>query len=141
VIKACDDPNLTWPEMIELGIEASLKFLAAEPAFARMCIVDMFSAGPAALERYLSAVRMIASFVDAGRTMLEGREDVPESIANMVVGGAAVVIRAEIVDERTEMLPEVGPDLLYAILVSYMDKEEALERSERYAERLGFVTS
>ena len=127
--------------MIELGIEASLKFLAAEPAFARMCIVDMFSAGPAALERYLSAVRMIASFVDAGRTMLEGREDVPESIANMVVGGAAVVIRAEIVDERTEMLPEVGPDLLYATLVSYMDKEEALERSERYAERLGFVTS
>ena len=33
VIKACDDPNLTWPEMIELGIEASMKFLAAEPAF------------------------------------------------------------------------------------------------------------
>ena len=58
VIKACDDPNLTWPEMIELGIEASLRFLAAEPAFARMCIVDMFSAGPAALERYRSPVGM-----------------------------------------------------------------------------------
>ena len=54
---------------------------------------------------------------------------------------AAVVIRAEIVDERTEMLPEVGPDLLYSILVFYMDRDEALERSERYAERLGFVTS
>ena len=141
VIKACDDPELTWPEMIELGIEASLKFLAAEPAFARMCIVDMFSAGPAALERYLSAVRMISAFVDSGRTMMPGREEVPESIASMVVGGAAVVMRAEIVDERTEMLPEVGPDLLYAILVSYMDRDEALERSERYAERLGFVTS
>jgi len=141
VIKACDDPNLTWPEMIELGIEASLKFLAAEPAFARMCIVDMFSAGPAALERYLSAVRMIATFVDAGRTMMPDRKDVPESIANMVVGGAAVVIRAEIVDERTELLPEVGPDLLYSILVFYMEKEDALERSERYAERLGFVTT
>ena len=106
-----------------------------------MCIVDMFSAGPAALERYLSAVLMISAFVDSGRTMMPGREEVPESIASMVVGGAAVVIRAEIVDERTEMLPEVGPDLLYAILVSYMDRDEALERSERYAERLGFVTS
>ena len=141
LIAACNDPDLTWPEMIELGIEASMRFLAAEPAFARMCIVDMFSAGPAALERYLSAVRMIASFVDSGRNMMRGREDVPESIASMVVGGAAVVIRAEIVDERTELLPEVGPDLLYAILVSYIEQDEALERSERYAERLGFATA
>ena len=141
VIKACDAPDLTWPEMIELGIEASMKFLAAEPAFARMCIVDMFSAGPAALERYLSAVRMIASFVDAGRSMMPDREDVPASIAEMVVGGAAVVIRGEIVDERAEMLPEVGPGLLYAILVPYTEQDQALERSERYAERLGFATT
>lgn len=141
LINACKDPELAWPEMIERGVETCLRFLAAEPAFARMCIVDMFSAGPAALERYLSAVRMIATFVDGGRTMMPDREEVPESVAGMVIGGAAVVIRAEIVDERTEMLPEVGPDLLYAILVPYMEKEEALERSERYAERLGLVTS
>jgi AcrR family transcriptional regulator len=134
VIKACQDPALTWPEQIELGIEAALDFLAAEPAFARMCIVDMFSAGPSALERYLSAVRLIANFVDGGR-MQPGREEVPKSIATMSVNGAAVVIRAEIVDERTHYLPEVGPDLLFSLLVPYLDREEALERSERYAER------
>ncbi len=136
VIKACQDPELTWPEQIELGIEASLDFLAAEPAFARMCIVDMFSAGPSALERYLSAVRLIAAFVDGGRTQMPDREDVPESIATMAVSGAAVVIRAEIVTERTQELPRVGPDLLYSLLVPYMDREEALDRSERYGERL-----
>jgi AcrR family transcriptional regulator len=136
VIKACADPDLTWPEQIELGIEAALGFLAAEPAFARMCIVDMFSAGPSALERYLSAVRLIANFVDGGRTQNADREDVPKSIATMLVSGAAVVIRAEIVSERTQHLPEVGPDLLFSLLVPYMDREEALIRSERYAERL-----
>jgi AcrR family transcriptional regulator len=135
VIKACQDPALTWPEQIELGIEAALDFLAAEPAFARMCIVDMFSAGPSALERYLSAVRLIATFVDGGRTQMPGREEVPRSIATMSVSGAAVVIRAEIVDERTEYLPEVGPDILFSLLVPYLDREEALARSERYAER------
>jgi AcrR family transcriptional regulator len=135
VIKACEDPALTWPEQIELGIEAALDFLAAEPAFARMCIVDMFSAGPSALERYLSAVRLIANFVDGGRTLMPGREEVPKSISTMSVSGAAVVIRAEIVDERTQYLPEVGPDILFSLLVPYMDREEALERSERYAER------
>lgn len=135
VIKACQGPELTWPEQIELGIEAALDFLAAEPAFARMCIVDMFSAGPSALERYLSAVRLIANFVDGGRTQMPGREEVPKSIATMSVSGAAVVIRAEIVDERTKYLPEVGPDILFSLLVPYMDREEALQRSERYAQR------
>lgn len=141
VIRACDSPGLTWPEIIERGTEASLRFLAAEPAFARMCIVDVFSAGPAALERYLSAVRMIASFVDGGRTMMPNRKDVPESVASMLVGGAVVVIRSEIVDERTEFLPEIGPDILYSTLIPFTEKEEALERSERYADRLQSVSS
>ena len=136
VRKACQGPGLTWPEQIELGVEASLSFLAAEPAFARMCIVDMFSAGPSALERYLSAIRLIAAFVDVGRTGMPGREEVPESVAGMVVGGAAVVIRAEIVDERTQYLPDVGPDILYSLLVPFMEQDEALGRSEKYAERL-----
>jgi len=136
VIKACRDPALTWPEQIELGLEASLDFLAAEPSFARMCIVDMFSAGPAALERYLSAVRLISAFVDSGRSRMPDREGVPKSIGTMAVSGAAVVIRAEIVADRTQEVPRVGPDILYTLLVPYMDREEALDRSERYGERL-----
>ena len=141
VIKACQAPELTWPEQIELGIEASLDFMAAEPAFARMCIVDMFSAGPSALERYLSAVRLIAAFVDGGRQLMPGREDVPASFGTMAVSGAAVVIRAEIVADRTQELPQVGPDILYCLLVPYMDREEAMERTERYAERLAARSS
>lgn len=137
VIRACQDPELTWPEQIEIGIETSLNFLAAEPAFARMCIVDMFSAGPAALERYLSALRLISAFVDTARQRMPGAEDVPVSVSGMVIGGAAVVIRGEIVDERTELLPSVGPDILYAILAQYMDQDEALERTGRYAARIG----
>lgn len=136
VIRACQDPALTWPEQIEIGIETSLKFLAAEPAFARMCIVDMFSAGPAALERYLSALRLISAFVDTARQRMPGNSEVPSSVSGMVIGGVAVVIRGEIVDERTELLPSVGPDILYAILVQYMDQDEALTRATAYAERL-----
>lgn len=139
VIRACQDPELTWAEQIEIGIDTSLGFLAAEPAFARMCIVDMFSAGPEALERYLSAIRLIATFVDDARNQLPDTGEVPESVAGMVVGGAAVVIRGEIVDERTEFLPSVGPDLLYAILSPYLDHSEALERAERSAARLAEI--
>lgn len=136
VIRACQAPELTWPDQIEIGIETSLNFLAAEPAFARMCIVDMFSAGQAALERYLSALRLIAAFVDTARQRVPGAEEVPESVSGMVIGGAAVVIRGEIVDERTGRLPEVGPDLVYGILSQYMPQEQALERAASYASRI-----
>ena len=136
VIKACQAPGLTWPEQIELGIEACLRFLAAEPAFARMCIVDMFSAGPSALERYLSAIRMIASFVDGGRSQMPDRQEVPPAASTMAVSGAAVALRAPSGAERTEYLPNVGPDLLYSILVPYMEQDEALRRSQAFAERM-----
>ncbi|MCO5314690.1 MAG: TetR/AcrR family transcriptional regulator [Solirubrobacterales bacterium] len=137
VIRACSDRGLTWTEQVEIGIETSLNFLAAEPAFARMCIVDMFSAGQSALDRYLSALRLISGFIDTGRQRMPGNEDVPPSVAGMVVGGAAVVIRGEIVDERTELLPAVGPDLLYGILAHYVDQDEALAQAESYASRIG----
>ena len=68
--------------------------------------------------------------------MKDDGEEAPASIAGMLVGGAAVVIRAGIVEDRTGRLPEVGPDLVYSILVSYMDRDEALTRSERYADRV-----
>lgn len=136
VIRAGRDPAMDWPDQIETGVETCLGFFAAEPAFARMCIIDMFSAGDSALARYRSAVRMLSAFVDRGRRGMENGEEVPASVAGMIVGGAAVVIRAEIVADRTEMLPEVGPDLVYSILAAYMDRDEALRRTERYAEEV-----
>ena len=136
VIRAARGPDLDWPDQIEAGVETCLAFFADEPAFARMCIIDMFSAGDSALARYRSAVRMLSAFVDRGRKIVDDGGEVPASVAGMLVGGAAVVIRAGIVEDRTERLPEVGPDLVYSILVSYMDRDEALTRSERYAERV-----
>ncbi len=136
VIRAGRDPSMEWPDQIEAGVETCLGFFAAEPAFARMCIIDMFSAGDSALARYRSAVRMLSAFVDRGRRGMADGEEVPASVAGMVVGGAAVVIRAEIVADRTGHLPEVGPDLLYSILACYMDQDEALRRTRRYADQV-----
>jgi AcrR family transcriptional regulator len=39
VIDAYEQPELAWPKRVEAALEALLSFLAAEPAFARMCIV------------------------------------------------------------------------------------------------------
>src|SRR5215467_6711877 len=41
-----------WEDRLAAGLGAFLKYVAAEPALARTCIVEALSAGPAAQERY-----------------------------------------------------------------------------------------
>jgi hypothetical protein len=107
--------------------------MRSEPDFARMCIVDVFSAGPAALERYLSAIRVMATFINMNRDRSGSRGEIPDEIANYLISGAVVVIRSKVVDGDTELLPAIGPDIIYGVLCPYVGQDEALERAERYA--------
>lgn len=136
LVGICQDSDAAWADQLELGIERSLSFFAGEPAFARMCIVDLYSAGPPALARYHSALRFIAAFIDTARRRVPGAEEVPAEVAGMMAGGAAVVVRGEIVDGRTGTLLSVGPDILHVILAQYMDLDEAMTRSAKFRERL-----
>jgi hypothetical protein len=103
-----------------------LAFMAAEPAFARMCMVEPLAAGPTALERYLSAVNLISTMLDEGRREGDRIERAPASLAKGIVSGAAEVIRAQILAGRTERLPELLPELLYVALAPYLGRREAL---------------
>jgi AcrR family transcriptional regulator len=129
VIDAYKQPELAWPKRVEAALDALLSFLAAEPAFARMCIVEVVAAGPRALERYMSAVRLLANLLGDGRGACAGHEEVPASTAVAVIQGSALVIRDQILAGRTEQLTKLLPDLLYAALVPYLGQEEALRSS------------
>ncbi len=41
-----------WPHAVKAGIGAMLRFLAAEPNLARLCMVEALVAGPVVVERY-----------------------------------------------------------------------------------------
>lgn len=136
VIRAIRTPGLSWEDQAENGLRAALSFMSSEPHFSRMCIVDVFSAGPAALERYLSAIRVMAAFINQHRDRSGSRGEIPDEIANYLISGAVVVVRSKIVDDDTESLPEVGPDIIYGVLCPYVGQEEALGRAERYAQTI-----
>lgn len=120
------EPEQPWAARARAALESMLAFMAAEPAFARMCMVEPLAAGPAALERYLSAVNLISAMLDEGRREGDRIERAPASLAKGIVSGAAEVIRAQILAGRTERLPELLPDLLYVALAPYLGRREAL---------------
>jgi AcrR family transcriptional regulator len=129
VIPAYERPG-PWPTRVRSAIEALLAFLAAEPAFARMCIVEVLAAGERAIERYDSAVRVLASLLDEGRRQLPNPDEVPATMAGAVIEGGAFLIREQILAGRTEQLKTLLPDISYAALVPYLRQDEALRAAQ-----------
>ena len=115
-----------WRDKVRSGLGEFLRFLAAEPDFARMCIVEVLAAGPSALQRRDGAMRMFTVFFEAGRQEAgEEMPPLPALVSESVVGAIYEVIYSRILRNRTEELPDLLPDMMYIALVPYLGPDEA----------------
>ncbi|HZV72751.1 MAG TPA: TetR/AcrR family transcriptional regulator [Conexibacter sp.] len=126
-----------WPQKVHDGLETFLAYLAAEPAFARMCIVEVVAAGPEARGRRDAAMRVFVDFLEPGRIEAPKGVAVPALAAEIVVGGIYEIIYSRLQRNATDELVEMLPELLYCALVPYIG-HRAAERAVREArERAG----
>ncbi len=96
-----------WLDRTRAGIHAYLRWLAAEPALARVFLIEIAAAGPVALEL---RERMRDRYADRMRE-LQTAGDVPDEIFHAAVAGADdLVVRR--LREGGELL-ELEPALLY----------------------------
>lgn len=71
---------------IEHALEAFLDFLAAEPELARMCVVEVFAAGPRARERRAAVMERLAQLVQHALGELRGDDKLDRLSAQALVG-------------------------------------------------------
>lgn len=71
---------------IEAALEAFLEFLAAEPELARMCVVEVFAAGPRARERRAAVMERLAQLVQHALSELRGDDKLDRLSAQALVG-------------------------------------------------------
>jgi len=116
-----------WPRAVKAGIGAMLRFLAAEPNLARLCMVEALVAGPVVVERYDSAIQSFVPYFQTGR---EGRS--PEVLARLsatteeaLVGGMMSLISRRIIAGKTAELESLLPDLVEFTLTPYLGSDEA----------------
>jgi AcrR family transcriptional regulator len=110
---------------VRAGLEAFLGFLAREPAFARMCIVEAVAAGPDAVSRRNGAMAAFAALIEENAREL-GTPVQPQAItAETIVGGIYEVVYTRIVRGEIRQLPELLPDLTYCALLPYLGIEPA----------------
>jgi AcrR family transcriptional regulator len=124
-IAAAYESEQRWPRRARAGLEALLRTLAEEPALARLALVDIGAAGPAAQRRYRAAVQRLTPLFEEGRDFAPGGRNLPANTSRMAVGGVTGLISDELVAGRAEQLPGLLSDVLFATLVPYIGPDAA----------------
>jgi AcrR family transcriptional regulator len=110
----------SWPRRARAGLTALLEALAEEPEIARLAIVDVGAAGPAAQRRYRAALQRLTPLFEEGRDFAPGGRGLPANTSRMAIGAVAGLISDELAEGRAEYLPNLLSDLLFATLVPYI---------------------
>jgi len=131
------DAQDEWVPALRAGVTALLNALAYDPAVARLCFVDVLAAGPHAAAARNVAMRELEAILELGRGgEATGGADspTPRALGMSMVGGLGEVLYQEIIGGRTEQLPELLPELMYALVLPFEGREAAereLQRSPR----------
>ncbi|TDB76848.1 TetR/AcrR family transcriptional regulator [Micromonospora sp. KC723] len=119
------DAGPQWADAARAALRTLLEVLASVPAFARMALVEIEAAGPAARkerDRLPESFRRFFPADGPGPTLSPSERDL---LVTMVVGGVQATIRAAVAQERTARLPELLPVLTYAVTAPFVGPEAA----------------
>jgi AcrR family transcriptional regulator len=102
----------SWEVKVRALLGEFLRFLASEPAFARMCIVEVLGSGAAGLARRDAAIEAFFPVVDQLPRSQPGSEQWLSSVTPVfVTGGILEVVYAAIRRDETASLPDLEDDL------------------------------
>jgi AcrR family transcriptional regulator len=111
-----------WRRAVRDTQRAMLHFAAEEPEYGRLGAVEMYGAGPRALEQREMVTEGMEGLLQPG---YEVAPDVPP-IAAEAVGGALYALLYDFVKtEGPERLPALVPTFVYVTLAPFLDADDA----------------
>jgi len=129
--------DLDWQERVERGLTAIVERFAADADVGRTAIVEVAAVGAEARRRQWDALGRFAAYLEEGRELVGGRE-LPGNLALMSAGAVSGVIFEELLAGRGGQLPDLLPDLLFALLVPYVGPRAAAGEMRRVAEAAAY---
>jgi AcrR family transcriptional regulator len=112
----------SWPEAIVAISRASLAFLEAEPDFARLLTIDVYSAGGQALETRDRAIESTQHFIESGLRYPELDNPIA---AEAIQSSLYAILSTRVRSEPTKSLTGLAPLAIYMILAPFLGAEEA----------------
>ncbi len=125
-IRAGIGEEKTFEDKISAGFRAFLELLAASPAFAKMCIVEVLAAGPEAIARRARTMEDFTEIFELAAQETLVKENPPSPlIAETIVGGVYETVYRRIARGETAELPRLLPDLTESALLPYVGEARA----------------
>lgn len=124
-VAAAYETEEDWPRRARAGLAELLAALAERPEQARLLLVDVAAAGPAAQRRYRAMTQRLTRFFDEGRDFAPGARGLPANAGRMATGAVLGLVSDELLAGRGERLPSLLSDLLFATLVPYLGPDAA----------------
>lgn len=121
---------VSWPERVKGALRDLLDVLASNEDAARVLFVELLSAEPAALERQRQALELFTSLVEQGRSLAPCDEHLAPQTSEAIVGGIASILHRRALQGEVAQLPALLPDLVYFVLLPFLDQSEAMNAAE-----------
>ena len=110
-----------WPQAVRAACGALFNFLASRPALARLVAVEVYAAGPKALERRIEHLRPLEDLMAEG----EAEGDGPAINTELIGGVIYSLSRRTIAESGTQALPALAPLCAYLALAPFLGPDEA----------------
>jgi AcrR family transcriptional regulator len=124
-VRAAFEGEKTMEGRASAGFNAFLTLLAASPAFAKMCIVEVLAAGPDAIARRARTMEEFTGYFERSAGELLGENAPSPLIAETIVGGVYETVYRRIARGETADLPKLLPDLVESALLPYVGEQAA----------------
>ena len=111
-----------WAQAVRGAFGDLFNFLASRPALARLLMVEVYAAGPAALERRNEALRPLELVLAVGRAR---SPDVPAVASEAISGAIFRLAYRQIQESGTASLPYLAPICTYMTLAPFIGAKGA----------------
>lgn len=128
VVEEACERNTSPEDQVVAGLEALLEFIAEHPAATRMCMVESISATRSSARLYDAGMR---DFVHLLRKSALDSSDLPDTIEESLVGGAAWILQQQIRRGEAERVGELLPELSQFVLSPYLGVGKPREAARR----------
>ena len=125
----------SWPSRVRAGLDALLGTLADDPPMAHILIRTFPSLGGEARRRYQAFTERFVPLLAEGREHSGVAEELPSGVELLAIGAAEAIIFEEVASGRAEQLPELGPSILFSLLVPFLGPISAAAEMEKAQQR------
>lgn len=112
--------ELTWPEQISTGLRVLLAMIAAEPARARLPLIEAQTGGPALSAHFEAALDRIALKLCEGRALDTAPPALPATLEEATAGSLAWLLREHLERDGGEGTEALYPKLVDIALSPYL---------------------